>query len=249
MRWRGHAEISGGDLRGAAEHPLDLVVGDTDHRDTVEHGGHRWDGAGRSDHGVAALQTFEVGGFGKAEGAVDRGFHGHDGHTVGHRRGDLVAHSKDRLQHRLQVRSLGWPTVARSTINAPVIDALNATWDAMIAEGQPFAMTETEVRGIPMRVFTSAPPDMRFIWEMSAGHGDKPYLVFEDEEMSYGEAHATVRSLAAYLVEQGVQPGDRVAIAMRNYPEWALSYWATICIGAAAVGVNAWWTPPSSSTA
>jgi len=55
-----------------------------------------------------------------------------------------------------------------------VIDALNATWDAMIAEGQPFAMTETEVRGIPMRVFTSAPPDMRFIWEMSAGHGDKP---------------------------------------------------------------------------
>ena len=124
-----------------------------------------------------------------------------------------------------------------------MIDALNATWDAMIAEGQPFAMTETEVRGIPMRVFTSAPPDMRFIWEMSAGHGDKPYLVFEDEEMSYGEAHATVRSLAAYLVEQGVQPGDRVAIAMRNYPEWALSYWATICIGAAAVGVNAWWTP------
>ena len=30
---------------------------------------------------------------------------------------------------------------------------------------------------------------------------------------------------------------------MRNYPEWALSYWATISIGAAAVGVNAWWTP------
>ena len=71
----GVTEISGGDLRGAAEHPLDLVVGDTDHRNTVEHGGHRRDGAGRSDHGVAALQTFEVGGFGKAEGAVDRGFH------------------------------------------------------------------------------------------------------------------------------------------------------------------------------
>ena len=89
-----------------------------------------------------------------------------------------------------------------------------------------------------MRVFTSAPPDMRFIWEMSAGHGDKPYLVFEDEEMSYGEAHATVRSLAAYLVEQGVQPGDRVAIAMRNYPEWACP------IGPRSASVP----PPSAST-
>ena len=124
-----------------------------------------------------------------------------------------------------------------------MIDALNATWDAMTSEGQPFAMTDTEVRGIPMRVFTGAPPDMRFIWEMSAGHGDKPYIVFEDEVLTYAEAHAIVRSLAAYLVQQGVESGDRVAIAMRNYPEWALSYWATISIGAAAVGVNAWWTP------
>ncbi|MEM9467186.1 MAG: class I adenylate-forming enzyme family protein [Actinomycetota bacterium] len=124
-----------------------------------------------------------------------------------------------------------------------MIDALNATWNAMTGEGQPFAMTETEVRGIPMRVFTGAPPNMRFIWEMSAGHGDKPYIVFEDETITYSEAHAIVRSLAAYLVEQGVEPGDRVAIAMRNFPEWALSYWATLSIGAAAVGVNAWWTP------
>ena len=50
-------------------------------------------------------------------------------------------------------------------------------------------------------------------------------------------------SLAHYLVnEHGVGPNDRVAIAMRNYPEWALAYWATIVVGASAVGVNAWWT-------
>ena len=36
--------------------------------------------------------------------------------------------------------------------------------------------------------------------------------------------------------------GDRVAIAMRNYPEWVISYWATVAVGAAVVGVNAWWT-------
>ncbi len=48
-------------------------------------------------------------------------------------------------------------------------------------------------------------------------------------------------SVANWLQANGVQPGDRVAIAMRNYPEWMLSYWATVSIGAAVVGMNAWW--------
>lgn len=94
-----------------------------------------------------------------------------------------------------------------------------------------------------MRVFDTAPPNMRFVWELSAQFVDRPYMIFEDETVTYGEAHAMVRSLAHYLVdEHGVGPDDRVAIAMRNYPEWAIAYWATVVIGASAVGVNAWWT-------
>ena len=123
-----------------------------------------------------------------------------------------------------------------------MIDALNSTWDALSDEGGPFAHSETEVRGMTMKVFDAAPPNMRLLWEASAAHGDNPYIVFEDETLTYAQAHAVVRSLAHYLAERGVGSGDRVAIAMRNYPEWALSYWATISLGAAAVGVNAWWT-------
>jgi len=123
-----------------------------------------------------------------------------------------------------------------------VIDALNQTWNAMIGEGGPFAFSDTEVRGMTMKTFDSAPPNLRLVWESSIAHGDKPYLVFEDEVITYAEAHATVRALAHYLSAQGVKEGDRVAIAMRNYPEWALSYWAIVSLGAAAVGVNAWWT-------
>jgi long-chain acyl-CoA synthetase len=51
-----------------------------------------------------------------------------------------------------------------------------------------------------------------------------------------------VNAIAAWLWTQGVRPGDRVAIAMRNYPEWMLIYWASVSIGVAAVGMNAWWT-------
>ncbi len=117
------------------------------------------------------------------------------------------------------------------------------TWNEMSSEGAPFAWTIQEVRGIPMRVFDAAPPNMRLVWEGAAAHGDNPYLVYEDETTTYAEAQAKVRSLAHLLVEEhGVQPGDRVAVAMRNYPEWALSYWAVISIGAAVVGMNAWWT-------
>ncbi len=125
----------------------------------------------------------------------------------------------------------------------PMIDVLKATWDELTAAGAPFAWSIEEIRGIPMRVFDQAPPDMRALWEASAVHGDKPYIVFEDETLTYAEAHDRVRSLAGLLAdEHGVRAGDRVAIAMRNYPEWALSYWAVVSLGAAAVGMNAWWT-------
>ena len=108
-----------------------------------------------------------------------------------------------------------------------------------------FPMTDTEVRGIPMRVYTNAPGNVRQLWELSAGHGDATYLVFEDEHYTFADVHAKVRSLAAALVDRyGVRPGDRVAVAMRNYPEWVISYWACVSIGAACVGMNAWWTTP-----
>ena len=105
-------------------------------------------------------------------------------------------------------------------------------WSELTAPGAKYAMTETEVRGVPMRVFEAAPGNMRDIWAFTAGYGDARYLVFEDEHLTYNEAHAMVRALAADLAANGVGPGDRVAVAMRNYPEWVLSYWAIISTGA-----------------
>ena len=39
-----------------------------------------------------------------------------------------------------------------------------------------------------------------------------------------------------------MQNGDRVAIAMRNYPEWSVAFWAAAAAGAVVVPLNAWWT-------
>ena len=112
------------------------------------------------------------------------------------------------------------------------------------APGSPFATHMTTIRGVPAKSYVAAPPTMRAIWETTVAHADKDYLVYEDERYTYAEIHAQVRKLAAYLVANGVTPGSRVAIAMRNYPEWVVGYWAGVSVGAAVVGMNAWWTPP-----
>ena len=124
-----------------------------------------------------------------------------------------------------------------------MIEEYKQAWDELTAPGAQFATTTIEVRGVPIKVFESALPSMRSVWEMARGHGDRDYVVYEDERYTFAEADAIIRALAARLVDvHGVQPGDRVALAMRNYPEWVFGYWAVISIGAAVVGMNAWWT-------
>jgi acyl-CoA synthetase (AMP-forming)/AMP-acid ligase II len=115
----------------------------------------------------------------------------------------------------------------------------------MTGPGEMFEIVEVDVDGARQRVFLHAPASLKAIWEASAGHGDTTYLVYGDDRLTYAAAHERARRLAAHLAHAlGVRPGDRVAIAMRNYPEWVLAFWATVTLGAVAVPLNAWWTGP-----
>ena len=126
---------------------------------------------------------------------------------------------------------------------AELIHDFNAACASLTAPGAPFGWTVREVNGVPVRVYDNAMADMRAVWAMTAHHGARDYLVYGDERYSYAEAHARVRALAHHLrTEHGAGPGTRVAVSMRNYPEWVLSHWAAISAGAAVVGMNSWWT-------
>jgi long-chain acyl-CoA synthetase len=118
---------------------------------------------------------------------------------------------------------------------------LKQAWAELTAPGAPFEIVETEVRGQGLRAYRNAPPSVREIWLSTAPFAERDYLVYGEERLTYGQAHARVSAIAAWLAAQGVAPGDRVAIAMRNYPEWLLIYWACVSTGIAAVGMNAWW--------
>jgi long-chain acyl-CoA synthetase len=110
------------------------------------------------------------------------------------------------------------------------------------APGTLFEIVETEVRGQPTRVYAGTPPSLRSLFELVRPRGDAEFLVYEDERWSVADTFAQADAIGAMLVERyGVGRGDRVAVAMRNYPEWITSFVAITSIGAVVVPLNAWW--------
>ena len=111
------------------------------------------------------------------------------------------------------------------------------------APGERFEVVTVDVDGVEQRVFKNAPPSLREVFASARARGDEPFLVYEDERWSFTEVLRHVDALAALLVDRyGIGKGDRVAIGMRNYPEWVISFAAITSIGAISVSLNAWWT-------
>ena len=125
----------------------------------------------------------------------------------------------------------------------PVIRDHDEILRTLTAPGASFEMVEIEVRGTRVRAWRNAPPSLRAMLESTLTHPDRDFVVFNEERMTYGEHFAKVAGLARVLQEEyGVTKGDRVAIAMRNLPEWPVAFFATASIGAIVVPLNAWWT-------
>ena len=116
---------------------------------------------------------------------------------------------------------------------------------ALTAPGAPFEMEERNIGGVATRVWKNAPPSLRAVLEASRTHGYLPFLVYEDERITFAEHYRRCAALAHALGERyGIVKGDRVAIAMRNFPEWSMAFWAAAAIGAIVVPLNAWMTGP-----
>ena len=126
-------------------------------------------------------------------------------------------------------------------MSADLYRELKAVWGELTGPGGQFEIVTEDVLGAPTRCFKAAPANVRDLWRSSMQFAERDYLIYNDERLTYAETHERVASIANWLQAQGVKPGDRVAIAMRNYPEWIQCYWAVLSIGAAAVGMNAWW--------
>ena len=123
---------------------------------------------------------------------------------------------------------------------------MTMTWTeanlAVTAPGQIFELVDAEVFGIKTQVFKNAPAHLGQIFAGARGHGDKTFLVYEGETYTFTQAMDQIDALSNLLVNTyGVKKGDRVAVAMRNYPEWVMSFAAIISVGAISVSMNSWW--------
>ena len=113
---------------------------------------------------------------------------------------------------------------------------------AVTAPGQIFELVDAEVFGIKTQVFKNAPAHLGQVFAGARGHGEKTFLVYEGETYTFTQAMDQIDALSNLLVNTyGVKKGDRVAVAMRNYPEWVMSFAAIISVGAISVSMNSWW--------
>ena len=109
------------------------------------------------------------------------------------------------------------------------------------APGAFLELTTIDHGGQTLKAYKHAPVSMRDLWMMGQGYGDQEYIVYGDERWTFAEAGQLVANFATWLQTQGIGSGDRVAIALRNYPEWIFAYWGVIAVGGVVVGMNAWW--------
>ena len=114
--------------------------------------------------------------------------------------------------------------------------------EALTAPGEPYELEEVEVYGRPCRAFCNAPATLRDLYHDN--RSDLPFIVYEDERLSFEDAWQQACRIGRLLIDEyGIEKGDRVAISMRNYPEWIMVFSAVTSIGGVAVAMNALWQP------
>jgi long-chain acyl-CoA synthetase len=111
--------------------------------------------------------------------------------------------------------------------------------------GSPFEWEEIDIRGVKTRVWKNAPPTLRQVFVNSrAAFASRIFLVYQDDRATFEAFARAALTIAHRLTQEGVQKGDRVAIAMRNLPEWPAAFFGSMLIGAIVTPLNAWWTGP-----
>ncbi|MBT8138782.1 MAG: acyl--CoA ligase [Gammaproteobacteria bacterium] len=105
--------------------------------------------------------------------------------------------------------------------------------------GSPFEIGRRDINGVSYKVFLNAPGDIPALIAPAREFGDQEFLVYEGERWSFADFFEQVDRLAYLLREKyGAKKSMRIAIAMRNYPEWMSCWLAVVSTGAVVVPIN-----------
>jgi long-chain acyl-CoA synthetase len=126
-----------------------------------------------------------------------------------------------------------WPVMSIADANAE-----------LAAPGGAIELVDGEVDGVKMKLYANAPLTIREILETAnESWPERDFLVYEGERVTFRALMRAVQHFAAVLRDRyGVKKGDRVAIIMRNYPQWPVAFFAASTVGAIVTPMNSWWT-------
>ncbi len=128
-----------------------------------------------------------------------------------------------------------------SEINTPI--SFDEAVKIASGPGTLYELEDKTINGLQYTVFKYCPQSLRQLFDIGRLRGDAEAIIYEDERYTYKELVDKVDSTAYMLSEKfNLKKGDNVAIAMRNYPEWIVTFFAVVSLGAVACLLNAWWT-------
>lgn len=109
--------------------------------------------------------------------------------------------------------------------------------------GGDFELVSQRTRtGDVCRVVKRAPASIVELLLGTHRFADLEYIAYQGETYTFGDIIRQTASLAVALDRMGVRRGDRVAVCMRNCPEWPAAFFAPIALGAVTVSLNGWWS-------
>lgn len=104
----------------------------------------------------------------------------------------------------------------------------------------PWAVEPIEINGVSYFHYPKAPKTLIELLAPGREHGDAEFIIYQDERLSYRQFFEQADALAWQLQQLGLQKGERVALAMRNYPEWMIAFTAIAYAGGVIVPLNSW---------
>lgn len=132
---------------------------------------------------------------------------------------------------------------------SPLMHNAQQMREQLLGPGAPFELEPVQHLGQAVRAYKNAFTSVPDLINAGRAHGEREFIVYGDQRWSFNRFFASVDALAGQLQQRhGLQAGERVALAMRNCPEWAIAFAAVALVGAVPVPLNSFGLSEELST-
>jgi len=78
----------------------------------------------------------------------------------------------------------------------------------------------------------------RFLTDAASMHPEKTALLYTKDRITFHQLHSLAQKFGKALQDRGVRKGDRVAIYLPNVPDFIVSYYGALSLGAIVVAIS-----------